>query len=216
VVEEKRQMFSHLSTAALRSDEIKTASSIDDQLNIDENSIINHDHHTDHDTHHHHHEQIEHNKLQIIHTQTKEVGVNTDDENTVEDNYSMIRNNPSKSIPMNSSSFGMSSSRTGNTKIDVNTTVYHGSSSSECNVEDGKLSDDNSHINISSHTLDAMRRLLLSSKLMPPTGESDTLMMMMMGSEDHVTLSTGIDSIFKLTAARLQEEMLQLDGDIGR
>jgi len=218
VVEEKRQMFAHLSSAALRSDEIVTASSIQDQFNIDEQSILKHDH-VDHNIHHHQkqqeqsqkqqqQQQIIHDQLRSIHPNTKEVGVNTTDEkndDVVEDD-DIVR---TTSIGVNSKA------------VDIDKRNSDGISAYKHSIVVGKSSDDAHSSNVSSHVLDVMRRLLLSSKLMSVNGDNnvDTLMSSSSScsSDDHVAIlrTTGLDSMLSSAAVRLQEEMRQLDGEIG-
>lgn len=209
-------MFAHLSTAALRSDEIKTASSIHDQLNIDEQIILKHDH-TDQSIHHHQkrqqqqQQQILHDHLQTIHRETKEVGMNTDEDDVDDDNDdhdNIIRTTlSSTNNQMTNNSTGVSSSA-----IDINNRKTDGIGAQKDNIVETKLSDD-AHSNVSNHVLDAIRRLLLSSKLMSVDGDNVDS-----GSSDgHVSAlrTAGLDSILSSAAARLQEEMRQLDGDIG-
>ena len=215
-------MFAHLSTAALRSDEINTASSINDQFNIDEQLIHKRDHNDHHIHHHQKHQQqqqIIHDHLRTVHHETNEVGVNTDEEDDKEDD-DIIRTTPlSTNIQMNNST-GVSS----NTTIDINNRKSDDISAHKDNIVETKLSDDYddalAHSNVSSHVLDVMRRLLLSSKLVSVDGDNvDSLMMSSSSSssDDHVTAlrTVGLDSMLSSAAARLQEEMRQLDGDIG-
>lgn len=216
MVEEKRQMFAHLSSAALRSDEIVTASSIQDQLNIDEQLILKHDH-VDHNIHHHQkqqqqsqkqqQQQIIHDQLRSIHPDTKEVGVNTTDEkndDVVEDD-DIVR---TTSIGVNSKA------------VDIDKRNSDGISAYKHSIVVGKSSDD-AHSNVSSHVLDVMRRLLLSSKLMSVDGDNNVDALMSSSSscssDDHVAIlrTAGLDSMLSSAAVRLQEEMRQLDGEIG-
>jgi len=207
-------MFAHLSSAALRSDEIVTASSIQDQFNVDEQLILKHDH-VDHNIHHQkqqqqsqkqqQQQQIIHDQLRSIHPDTKEVGVNTTDEkndDVVEDD-DIVR---TTSIGVNSKA------------VDIDKRNSDGISAYKHSIVVGKSSDDAHSSNVSSHVLDVMRRLLLSSKLMSVDGDNnvDTLMSSC-NSDDHVAIlrTTGLDSMLSSAAVRLQEEMRQLDGEIG-
>jgi hypothetical protein len=228
VVEEKRQMFAHLSSVALRSDEIKTASSIQDQFNIDEKLILKHDH-VDHNIHQHQaqqqqqqseqqQQQIIHDQLRSIHLETKEVGVNTTDEkndDVVEDDDIILTTLSSANIEMNNS-IGVSSKSVDIDNRNNNGISAHKGDSIEAVV--AKSSDDD-HSNVRSHVLDVMRRLLLSSKLMSVDDDYvDTLMSSSSSSSsNHVAAlrTAGLDSMLSSAAAKLQEEMRQLDGEIG-
>lgn len=215
-------MFAHLSSAALRSDEIKTASSIQDQFNIDEQLILKHDH-VDHNIHQHQtqqqqqsqQQQIKHDQLRSIHPETKEVGINTNEKNddvVVEDNDIIRTTLSSTNIEMNNS-IGVSSKA-----VDIVNRNSDGISAHKDSIVIGKSSDD-AHSNVSSLVLDVLRRLLLSSKLMSVDGDNVDKLMSNSSSrtDDHVAIlrTAGLDSMLSSAAVRLQEEMRQLDGEIG-
>ena len=207
VVEEKRQLFAHLSSAALKSDALKTVASMqaDDPhmtMNIDAQTSLLHPQN--------YNQQQQHQKVHHI---SREVGVNT-----VDDTINYATSKPvSPLIGPNSNNFNTSDSDIINNSNSNNPNFYNS-------------------ISNSSQVINAMRKLLLSNKLMSDC-DHDTNHVLMMNmtrmSDCHdnsdrfcdgividkilsAKVMVDVDGVLRSTAMQLQEEMTQLDGDIGK